>query len=239
MASARLRRAAAAVKSAEAAVTAAEAERQNATVQLDNTSIHAPFDGVIVKKLAEIGEVVSPFTATVRSGGSVVNMVDPLSVTVDAEVSESMIHRVRAGQPAEIQLDSVPGYRYQGEVQQVMPIADRAKGTVLTRIRFRDLDDRVRPELSAKVTFGPVPGTPTEPGEDWGVPSTAVVTREGRSVVLVVRAGIVAEAVVQVGTPAAGMVSVHGPLSQTDEVIVAPTETMRSGSTVSVIRRAS
>ncbi|MFO0720833.1 MAG: hypothetical protein U0319_08880 [Nitrospira sp.] len=120
-----------------------------------------------------------------------------------------------------------------------MPIADRAKGTVLTRIRFRDLDDRVRPELSAKVTFGPVPGTPTEPGEDWGVPSTAVVMREGRSVVLVVRAGIVAEAVVQIGTPAAGMVPVHGPLSQTDEVIVAPTEHIRSGSTVSVIRRAS
>ena len=86
--------------------------------------------GVIVKKLAEIGEVVSPFTATVRSGGSVVNMVDP-PVTVDAEVSESMIHHVQASQPAEIQPDSVPGYRYQGEVQQVMPIADRAKGTVL------------------------------------------------------------------------------------------------------------
>ena len=167
------------------------------------------------------------------------NMVDPLSVTVDAEVSESMIHRVRAGQPAEIQLDSVPGHRYQGEVQQVMPIADRAKGTVLTRIRFRDLDDRVRPELSAKVTFGPVPGAQTEPGEDWGVPSTAVVTRDGRAVVLVVRAGIAAEAVVQAGTPAAGMVPVHGPLSQTDEVIVAPTEHIRSGTTVSVFRRAS
>ena len=237
MASARLRRAAAAVKSAEAAVTAAEAERQNATVQLENTSIRAPFDGVIVKKLAEIGEVVSPFTATVRSGGSVVNMVDPLSVTVDAEVSEAMIHRVRPGQPVEIQLDSVPGHRYQGEVQQVMPIADRAKGTVLTRIRFRDLDDRVRPELSAKVTFGPMPGAPIAQGDDWGVPSTAVVTRDGRTVVLVVRAGIVAEAVVQAGTAVAGSVPVHGPLSQTDEVIVAPTESLRSGSAVSVFRR--
>jgi len=237
MASARLRRAAAAVKSAEAAVTAAEAERQNATVQLENTSIRAPFDGVIVKKLAEIGEVVSPFTATVRSGGSVVNMVDPLSVTVDAEVSEAMIHLVRAGQPAEIQLDSVPGHRYQGEVLQIMPIADRAKGTVLTRIRFRDLDDRVRPELSAKVTFGAVPGTVAETGEDWGVPSTAVVTRDGRTVVLVVRAGIVAEAVVQAGTAVAGMVPVHGPLSQTDDVIVAPAEFLRSGSAVSVVRR--
>jgi multidrug efflux pump subunit AcrA (membrane-fusion protein) len=157
---------------------------------------------------------------------------------VDAEVSEAMIHRVRPGQPVEIQLDSVPGHRYQGEVLQVMPIADRAKGTVLTRIRFRDLDDRVRPELSAKVTFGPMPGASTEQGDDWGVPSTAVVSRDGRTVVLVVRAGLVAEAVVQAGIAVAGIVPVHGPLSQTDEVIVAPTESLRSGSMVSVSRRA-
>ncbi len=148
-----------------------------------------------------------------------------------------MIHRVRAGQSVEIQLDSVPGHRYQGEVLQVMPI--RAKGTVLTRIRFRDLDDRVRPELSAKVTFGPMPGASTERGKLWGVPSTAVVMREGRTVVLVVRAGIVAEAVVQAGTAVARMVQVHGPLVQTDEVIVAPTETLRSGSSVSVFHRVS
>ena len=83
-----------------------------------------------------------------------------------------------------------------------MPIADRAKGTALTRIRFRDLDDRVRPELSAKVTFGPVPGTPTEPGKT-GVPSTAVVTPRGdRWCSLCVR--VSAEAVVQVGTPRPG-----------------------------------
>jgi len=108
---------------------------------------------------------------------------------------------------------------------------------VLTRIRFRDLDDRVRPELSAKVTFGPMPGAPIAQGDDWGVPSTAVVTRDGRMVVLVVRAGLVAEAVVEAGTAVAGIVPVHGPLSQTDEVIVAPNETLRSGSSVSVVRR--
>ncbi|MDR4471599.1 MAG: hypothetical protein MRJ92_02755 [Nitrospira sp.] len=71
------------------------------------------------------------------------------------------------------------------------------------------------------MTFGPMPSAPTEQ-EDWGVPSTAVVMRDGRTVVLVVRAGIVAEAVVQAGSAVAGMAPVHGPLSQTDEVIVAP-----------------
>lgn len=236
MASARHRRATAAVRSAEAAVAAAEAERRNATVQLENTNVRAPFDGIIVKKLAEVGEVVSPLNVTVRSGGSVVSILDPTSVVVDAEVSESMIHRVQRGQSAEIQLDAVPDHRYQGDVMQVMPVADRAKGTILVRIRLLDLDERVRPDVSAKVTFGALPGTQVT-GEEWSVPSGAVVTRDGRSVVLLVREGRVVETVVQVGAPAGSNVPVHGSLAQSDEVVVAPPADLRDGTVVTIQRR--
>lgn len=235
IASARLRRATAAVRSAEAVVAAAEAERRNATVQLENTNVRAPFDGIIVKKLAEIGEVVSPLNVTVRSGGSVVSILDPTSVVVDAEVSESMIHRVQGGQPAEIQLDAVPDHRYQGEVMQVMPVADRAKGTILVRIRFLDLDERIRPDISAKVTFGLLPGA-TNTGEEWSVPATAVLTRDGRSVVLLVREGRVVETVVQASAPVGANIPVRGSLEQTDDVIVAPPADLRDGKTVTVQR---
>lgn len=239
MAAARVQRAAAAVKSAEAAIAAAEAERQAAQVQLENTNIRAPFDGIVVKKLAEVGEVVSPMTATVRSGGSVVTIVDPASVVVDAEVSEAMIHRVQAGQSAEIQLDSVPGHRYHGEVQQVMPTADRAKATVLTRVRFLDLDDRIKPDLSAKVTFGPKPGSTEAVTDSWGVPPTAVVSREGRRVVFLVRDGVVQETSVEVGADNGPLKAVRGSLSQTDEVVVTPPPDLRSGVTVTPVRRVS
>lgn len=235
MASARLRRAAAAVRSAEAAMAAAEAERRNAAVQLENTNVRAPFDGIVVKKLAEVGEVVSPLNVTVRSGGSVVSIVDPISVVVDAEVSESMIHRVKQGQSAEIQMDAVPDHRYQGNVMQVMPVADRAKGTILVRIRFLDLDEHVRPEVSAKVTFGALPGATTI-GEEWSVPATAVLTRDGRSVVLLVREGRVVEVVVQTGAPVGANVPVRGSLAQPDDVIVAPPSDLREGTTVTIQR---
>lgn len=238
MASARLRRAAAAVKSAEAAVGAAEAERQSAEVQVESTNIRAPFDGTVVKKFAEVGEVVAPMAASTLSRGSVVAIADMSSVMVDTEVSESMIQRVQAGQPAEILLDSVPDHRYRGEVAQVMPIADRAKGTVMTRVRFVELDDRVRPELSAKVIFGALPGAPA-PVAEWGVPSSAVVTREGHPVVLLVRDGRVVETTVQAGAPVAATTPVRGSLSQSDEVIVAPAADLRSGAAVTVQRRAS
>lgn len=239
MAGARLRRAVAAVRSAEAAVAAAEAERRAAEVQLENTNIRAPFDGIVVRKLAEVGEVVSPMTATVRSGGSVASIVDPSSVMVDAEVSESVIHRVRAGQPAEIQLDSVPGHRYRGEVVQVMPIADRAKATVLTRVRFLELDERVRAELSAKVRFDTSSTALESDPDDWGVPVTAVITRDGRKAILVVRDGVVAEVQVRVGATIGTSTQVSGALTVTDEVIVTPPDGLPGGTTVTVVRRAS
>lgn len=239
IAAARIQRAAAAVKSAEAAIAAAEAERQAAQVQLENTNIRAPFDGIVIKKLAEVGEVVSPMTATVRSGGSVVTIVDPASVVVDAEVSESMIHRVQGGQSAEIQLDSVPGHRYQGEVLQVMPTADRAKATVLTRVRFLDLDDRIKPDLSAKVTFGPKPGSAEAVTDAWGVPPTAVVKREGRQIVFLVRNGVAQETSVEVGADNGPLKTVRGSLSQTDEVIITPPTDLRSGDVVTPVRRTS
>ena len=239
IASARLRRAAGAVKSAEAAVRAAEAERQSAEVQVESTNIRAPFDGTVVKKFAEVGEVVAPMAASSLSRGSVVAIADMSSVMVDAEVSESMIHRVQAGQPAEIQLDSVPDHRYRGEVAQVMPIADRAKATILTRVRFLDVDDRVRPELSAKVTFGLRPGTADTSVEELGVPSSAVVTHDGRPVVLLVKDGVIVETVVQVGAPVGTITPVRGSIAQTDEVVIAPPAELRSGASVTVHRRTS
>ncbi|WP_181416615.1 efflux RND transporter periplasmic adaptor subunit [Nitrospira lenta] len=239
MAGARLRRAAGAVKSAEAAIKAAEAEQQSAEVQVESTIVRAPFDGTVVKKFAEVGEVVAPMAASTLSRGSVVAIADMHSVTVDAEVSESMIHRVQAGQPVEIQLDSVPDHRYRGEVAQVMPIADRAKATILTRVRFLDLDEQVRPELSAKVTFGVRPGAAESMGEEWGVPSTAVVTKSGRSVVLLARDGTIVEQEVQPGAPVKSLTPVRGALSQTDEVVIAPSDSLRSGVAVTVHRRSS
>ncbi|MFO0766898.1 MAG: efflux RND transporter periplasmic adaptor subunit [Nitrospiraceae bacterium] len=226
-------------KSVEAAVTAAEAERQNATVQfLDNSRASTRRS---TGRREEIGRD--------RRGRVTVHRHRPFRRVLQEQLVDLVRDgrcggvgtgrfTARAGQPAEIRHRFGAGAPISGRSAAGDADRRRAKGTGAHASDF-DLDDRVRPELSAKVTFGPVPGAPAEPGEDWGVPSTAVVTREGRSVVLVVRAGIVAEAVVQVGTPAAGMVPVHGPLSQTDEVIVAPTETVHSGSTVSVIRRVS
>lgn len=149
----RLHRAQAMVRSAKAGIQAAAAEVQTAEVQVENTNIRAPFDGTVLKKFAEVGEVVAPLAASTSSKGAVLLIADLTTMQVEAEVSESVIGTIRARQPVEIVLDAVPDQRYQGEVAQVVPTADRSKATVLVKIRFLSLDAKVLPEMSAKVTF--------------------------------------------------------------------------------------
>ena len=132
-ASTRLRRAEAAVRSSSAAIAAAEADVQTADVMLENTLIRAPFDGTVLKKFAEIGEVVAPMAGSAGSRGAVVLIADMTSLAVETEISESSITQIAQGQSADITLDAVQGKHYPATVEQIVPTADRSKGTVLPK----------------------------------------------------------------------------------------------------------
>lgn len=84
---ARHAKAVAAVESARAQIAAAEAARRAAQVAVDYTLIKAPFDGVILKKHADVGDVVAPFAATTQSKGAVVSIADLGTLEVEADVS--------------------------------------------------------------------------------------------------------------------------------------------------------
>ena len=75
------------------------------------------------------------------------------SLEVEADVSESNIEKIHTSQPCEITLDAIPDKRYHGIVHKIVPTADRAKATVLTKVQFLDRDELVLPEMSAKVLF--------------------------------------------------------------------------------------
>jgi RND family efflux transporter MFP subunit len=110
----RAERAVAGVANAQAAISVAEANAQNAQVAVDYTLIRAPFDGVIVSKAANVGDMVTPFSSAVDSKGAVVNMVDMSTLEVEADVSEGSLAKVRVGQPCEITLDALPDARFEG-----------------------------------------------------------------------------------------------------------------------------
>jgi RND family efflux transporter MFP subunit len=148
-----LQKARAAVESARAGVRALEAGLKRAQVLLDYTVIRAPFDGVVLTKDADVGEVVAPFGSSLNAKAAVVTMADLSSLMVQVDVAESSLPRVREGQPCEIQLDALPDARLHGSVQTVVPTADRTRGTVLVKIQLDRLDPRLLPEMSARAAF--------------------------------------------------------------------------------------
>ncbi len=152
-ANARLKKAAAEAVSAQANVTLAQAALEKAKVDYEYTLVRAPFDGTVLTKNADIGEIVAPFGSSLNARAAVVTIADMNSLQVEADVSEANISKVYVGQNCVIELDAFPGKTYQGKVDSVVPTVDRAKATVLSKIRFLSKDSRVIPEMSAKVEF--------------------------------------------------------------------------------------
>jgi len=145
--------AAARVRSAAAAVTAADAALRFARVNFENTEIRAPFTGTVLRKEAEVGEVVAPSVGGGLTRGAVVTMADLATLEVDVDVNEAYIARVRAGQPTRITLDAYPDTSFRGEVRQVVPTADRQRATVQVKVAIVDRDPRILPEMGARVDF--------------------------------------------------------------------------------------
>jgi RND family efflux transporter MFP subunit len=143
----------AAVIAAKANIKALEASLNRSDVLVEYTLIRAPFDGVILTKNADIGEVVAPFGSAANAKAAVVTMADLTSLMVEADVAEASLPKVKLGQPCEIQLDSLPDERFPGTVDTIIPTADRTRGTVMVKVRFDRLDPRVMPEMSVRVAF--------------------------------------------------------------------------------------
>jgi RND family efflux transporter MFP subunit len=183
------------VQSATAEVENARSRLHAARIEYDKTFIRAPFAGAVLRKEAEVGEIVSPIPSSGGlTRGAIVTMANLTTLEVEVDVNEGYVGRAREGMRAEIALDAYPAIRYPGRVRQIVPTADRQKATVQVKVAFDSLDTRVLPEMGAKVTFladpdpAPTGGTPVATGAVT-VPTAAVREREGRAVVFVVEEG--------------------------------------------------
>ena len=219
----------------KASIAVAQATLQAADVALENTVIRAPFDGTVLTKNADVGEVVAPLAASAFSKSAVVTIADLRSLQVEADVAESNLETISGEQPCEIVLDAYPYVRYPGSVAKIVPTADRAKATVQVKVAFRSYDARVLPEMSAKVHFLPRPSrvaADTQPV--LVVPGTAVVERNGRSVVFVVEGGRAVEVPVVVGRRVGSSVAIREGLRPGVRIIDSVAAGVRSGAKVTV-----
>jgi HlyD family secretion protein len=229
------------VERTRADIESAEAGFRVAEVDLDKTYIRAPFAGAVLRKEAEVGEIVSPIPSSGGlTRGAIVTMANLATLEVEVDVNEGYVSRAREGMRAEITLDAYPGVRFPGRVRQIVPTADRQKATVLVKVSFDSLDARVLPEMGSRVAFlaDPVEAA----GGDSGVAMAAVVTipraavRElaGRAVVYVVEGDRAVARGVSPRPLGADRVAVSGGLAPGEAVIVEAPAALKNNARVRV-----
>ena len=229
------------VRIAEAALAQQQADLAFAEAQLQNTVIRAPFGGVVVKKMAEVGESVAPIPPGVNistSSGAIVALADLATLEVEADVAEANVAKVAGGQPAEVTVEAIPDRRYKAVLRQVIPTADRTKATVMVKVTILDKDKDLKPEMSAKVTFlEPEKKEQKQaavPAPVVLVPRAAVVTRDGKPTVFLVREGKAQARAVVLGTERQGQVIVKEGLAGGETVVAKPGDALVDGAPVRV-----
>jgi RND family efflux transporter MFP subunit len=216
---------------AEARLKASEARKRSADAALriafannENTIIRAPFSGTVLRKDAEVGEVVAPSVGGGLTRGAVVTMADLSTLEVEVDVNEAYIGRIRSGRAARITLDAYPDTTFRGTVRQVVPTADRQRATIQVKVTIDDHDPRILPEMGAKVDFlqpdsvraGSVGAAPRLAIR---VPEAVVKTDAGETVVWIVRDGKLARRAVKTGPVSGGFLEIRSGLNGGEQLL--------------------
>jgi RND family efflux transporter MFP subunit len=222
------------IVTAQAAVTQAAAQVGVQKVNADFTEIRAPFDGVVLVKNANVGDIITPFSSAAGTQGAVVTMADMSTLEVEADVSESNLAKAAIGKPVEITLDALPDTRFRGSVVGIVPTVDRAKATVMTKIRFDKLDARILPEMSAKVTILSQAATDADQKAVLAVNPQAIVERGGKKIVLRLKDDGVEVVDVTLGRKLGDSVEVRGALKSGEKLVLSPSDKVQPGVKVAV-----
>jgi len=210
---------------------------------LDDTTVRAPFTGVVTTKNAQPGEIVSPLSAGggfTRSG--ICTLVDMDSLEVEVDVSENFISRVRADEPATLKLNAYPDWDIPAYVIAVVPTADRSKATVKVRVGFKSRDPRILPEMGARVSFLSRPEKAANGAPSAGavaLPPDAVQASAGSAtgVVFVLHDDTVERREVKLGARGTDTQTVLAGLSAGERVAVGDFAKLSDGAHVKVVDR--
>ncbi len=241
-AQARYARAQAVIASQHAAIGVAQANLKAAEVNFEQTLIRAPFDGIVLTKNANVGDIITPFSSATGTTGAVVNIADMSTLEVEADVSESSIAKITVDQPAEIQLDAFTELRLAGKVSRVVPTVDRSKATLLVKVSFIERDARVLPDMSAKIAFLSRAPRADERTPVVAVRASAIVKRDGKDVVFVVlkdeSSGAEKTSIrpVAAGARLGDLVQVSG-IAAGDRIVLAPTDKLVDGTLVAAAKK--
>ena len=227
----------------QAAVSQAKADEGYAAAQLQNTYIRAPFTGVVVKKMAEVGESVAPIPPGVNistSSGAIVALAALDTLEMEADVNEANVAQLGTRQPAEVTVEAIPDRTYKAVLRQIIPTADPTKATVQVKVTILDKDKDLKPEMSSKVTFLERNAATrknqisSSAAPILTVPSGVVVSRNGKSVVFEVVNDRAQAREVVAGPDWKGRATVKQGLTGSEILISDPPESLLDGNKVRI-----
>jgi RND family efflux transporter MFP subunit len=221
---------------AEARLASGRAQVALAAANLENTRIRAPFDGTVLRKDAEVGEMVAPSSA---GGGltrtAIATIADLATLEVEVDVNEAYIAQIGDTQATRITLDAYPDTSFSGRVRQVVPTADRQKATVQVKVSILDRDPRILPEMGAKVVFvregdGPAQSAPRR----VRVPASAVTGGADAPAVWVVIDERVSKVAVELGPASGDRVEIRRGLQGGERIVIEPPAGLEEGMKVRI-----
>ena len=193
----------AAAKAADAMVQAAQADVDTLEVYLKSYTLTSPIDGKILSKVPEVGEFVGPAMAGIADAAGSIEIASFSSLAVETDVPEGRLNAVKEKQPTEIVLDAFPERRLRGEVLEIVPRVNRAKATVVVKVKFVDETTGVLPDMSARVSFlsGELDAAAVKEPPKLIIPGSAIAERGGGKVVFVLEDGRVRMIPIEIGKP--------------------------------------
>jgi HlyD family secretion protein len=203
---------------------------------VEDTVIRAPFDGVVVTKDAQPGEMISPVSAGggfTRTG--ICTIVDMNSLEIEVDVNEAYINRVHPNQRVEAVLDAYPDWKIPAHVITAVPTADRQKATVRVRIAFDQKDTRILPDMGVKVAFitdepaGATPATIIE------VPKSAIRRDGEQDIVFILNEDRAERRAVKVASSVADTARLSSGVREGEKVIATGPAELKDGERVKVV----
>ncbi len=227
---------AARVSALEAAVELTRASIQETEENIRVMYLHAPFDGTVVEKQGEEGEVITPSAmSTSFSRSSAVTLANLGMMEVEADIAENLLARVSLNQPAEVSVSAVPSRHYRGRLRSIIPMGDKTRGTIKVKVEILDGDEHIFPGLAATVHFLPdkALNNPNASRAFVFVPKAALFEENGHEYAWVVDSrSAVRKRAVEAAVTNADLARVESGLKAGETVVLNPAKTLREGTVV-------
>ncbi|MEZ0311413.1 MAG: efflux RND transporter periplasmic adaptor subunit [Myxococcota bacterium] len=208
---------------AAAELEAAKATAEATAVSVSYLTITAPISGRVITRPVQVGERVIE--------QSLLELADMNSLVIEVDVPEARLGQVKVGAPAEIVLDAYAGQRRRGEVVELGSKVNRAKATVMVRVKFIDDTTGVLPEMAGRVSFlseMPDPESMKQLAK-LVVPKAAVAKRDGADVVFTVTDQVVRMQTVSLGAPFGDGYEIAGGLAAGTKLVRNPSSDLADG----------